>query len=110
MEPFNYCATAELYPLKNSRARLVGYRRFERAADAIRYAIEQLSPELLTGTYLEVEEARFDGRYIRQLYNNAAYPFGRSPASSSADYNSERHRFRSDGARLTDASLGDLPA
>ncbi len=110
MELFNYRAAAELYPLKNSRARLVGYLRFERAADAIRYAIESLSSELLIGTYLEVEEERFDGQHIRQLYDDAAYPLERSLDSSSAGYNSERNRFRSDGAALTDPSRGDLPA
>jgi hypothetical protein len=58
----------------------LAYRRFARAGDAIRFAIEELPPEVLVGTYLEVNEKRFDGGEIRRLYDSADYPFVRRPA------------------------------
>ena len=51
-----------------------------RAADAIRFAIEELPPELLSGTFLEVEEERFGHDGIRLLYDDAAYPLARRAA------------------------------
>jgi Arc/MetJ-type ribon-helix-helix transcriptional regulator len=55
----------------------IEYRRFASAADAIRYAIEELRPELLSGAYLEVDEERFDRNAIRRLYDSADYPLAR---------------------------------
>jgi hypothetical protein len=39
--------------------------------------MEELPSELLLGAYLEVEEDRFDGSAIRQLYESEAYPLKR---------------------------------
>ncbi len=60
----------------------MGYRRFSKAADAIRFAIEELAPELLIGAHLEVEEERFDSEGIRRLYDHAEYPLARHVRSS----------------------------
>jgi hypothetical protein len=60
-----------------SKRQPVSYKRFDTAAEAIRYAIEELAPELLVGAYLEVEEERFDSVGIRNLYASAAYPLPR---------------------------------
>jgi hypothetical protein len=78
-EIFDYQATAELFPGKNARARprVVKYMRFDRAADAIRFAVEQLPAELLSGAYLEVDEKRYDSRAIRRMYDRADYPLPR---------------------------------
>jgi hypothetical protein len=76
---FDYNAEAELFPGRNlkTKSRSAGYRRFVYAADAIRFAIEQLTPEFLYGAYLEVEEARFDAKAIRRLYDSTDYPLAR---------------------------------
>jgi hypothetical protein len=76
---FDYTALAELYPTrswKRSGPR-VTYKRFEVAAEAVRFAVEELPAEFLLGTYLEVEEERFNGRQIRWLYESKDYPLPR---------------------------------
>ena len=84
MRPFDYSSPAELFLTRSrkSKPRPVGYRRFVRAADAIRFAIEDVPSELLLGSYLEVETARFDSKGIRRLYDGAAYPLPRRAARS----------------------------
>jgi hypothetical protein len=78
---FDFNAPAELFPTPSRKGRPMGrpmgYRRFDTAADAIRFAIEELSAELLIGAHLEVEEERFDNEGIRRLYERADYPLVR---------------------------------
>jgi len=50
----------------------------------VRFAIEELPPELLSGAYLEVDEARFDAGGIRKLYDSAEYPLPRKKAARPA--------------------------
>jgi hypothetical protein len=79
-ELFDYSKEAELFssgPRKFRRPPL-GYMRFARAADAIRFAIEELPPQLLAGTYLEADELRYEGTEIRRLYESADYPLARA--------------------------------
>jgi hypothetical protein len=81
MSKFDYATQAELFALtsRKSKPRSVGYRRFDKAAEAIRFAIEELPPELLVTAYLEVDEQRFDGAAIRRLYESAEYPLRKIP-------------------------------
>jgi len=78
MTDFDYTAAAELYPSKSFyKSRQVKYRRFENAAEALQYAIEDMPKELLRGTLLEVNENRFEGSQLRALYDAPAYPLPR---------------------------------
>lgn len=81
MEAFDYSAPAEIFMTRAKQARNppISYRRFETAAEAIRFAVEQPSSHLL-GAVLEVSEQRFDHKAIRKLYEKPAYPLSRSAA------------------------------
>ena len=61
MDTFNYNAPAELFPSKGKgfRRKMVSYRRFESAAVAIRYAIEELDPDKLIGAVLEIDAVSY---------------------------------------------------
>ena len=75
MSKFDYAAPAELFPSRNRKvANKVKYRRFERAADAILFAVEERPEPLLLGAYIEIDEERLGHKDIRALYDSADYP------------------------------------
>lgn len=78
-ELFDFGTAAELYSNKGRKFRRqpLGYRRFARAADAIRFAIEEMPAQLLQSACLEVDDVRFDGEGIRRLYESTEYPLVR---------------------------------
>jgi hypothetical protein len=83
MAAFEYCNEAKLVSVTSwkSKERAVGYRRFAIAAEAIRFAIEELERKHLAGACLEVDEERFDGTGIRRLYDSDDYPHSQRPVS-----------------------------
>lgn len=75
----DYSMEASLYYAKNasSKQKSLVFRRFPRAADAIRFAVEDLPPTLLQGCSLEVNDGHYFGREIRPLYDDSAFPLRR---------------------------------
>jgi hypothetical protein len=83
---FDYDAGAELFSRRTGKhQKRLGYQRFPHAADAIRFAIESLPPEVLHGAQLEVNEVRFGAAEIRRLYDDALYPLERRPVNADVD-------------------------
>ncbi|MDB5506400.1 MAG: hypothetical protein JWR75_1038 [Devosia sp.] len=75
MNRFNYNAAAELFPSRRfAKTQVTQYRRFARASDAIQHCIEEMPATALAGSYLEVNEQRFEGEAIRALYDAPDYP------------------------------------
>ena len=75
MDRFDYNAPAELYPGRNRKsAKKFSYRRFETAADAIRFAVEELPELLLLGACIEINEQRLNYKDIQALYASEQYP------------------------------------
>jgi hypothetical protein len=65
---FDYSSPAELY-LSRRRGRHTDYRRFATAAEAIRYAVEELRTRRSIGAWMQVEEDRFNKEEINRLYD-----------------------------------------
>ena len=80
MAKFDYGAPADLFPARSAKGgRPVGYRRFDTAAQAVRFAIEEMPGAYLVGAVLQVGDERIDGSEIRGLYDSADYPLVRKP-------------------------------
>jgi len=92
MRPFNFNTAAELFPAAIRKKKRAGfaYRRFGTAAEAVRFAIEELPADSLNGAYLQVEEARFDQSGIRSLYESEAFPLPRRPRKPEPAANSDK--------------------
>jgi hypothetical protein len=77
---FDYTASAELFIAKRSRGPRapLGYRRFATAAEAIQFAVEELSSSRMLGVFMQVGDERFDADRIRSLYEKSNYPLERS--------------------------------
>ena len=84
MAEFDYAAAAELFATRRRlpRREPFGYKRFEQAAQAIRFAIEELPPECLLGAFLGVDEQRYGSEDIRRLYESTKYPLARRSTRS----------------------------
>jgi hypothetical protein len=80
MNEFNYKMLGELY----SRDSLawgssgLSYRRFATVAEAIRFAMEDMSAAAFAGCTLEAGGERFGARELRELYASPLYPLQRS--------------------------------
>jgi len=75
VDKFDYDAPAELFPSRNRKiVNKIKYRRFARAADAIRFAVEELPEPLLLGAFIEIDEERLGHKDIRALYDSENFP------------------------------------
>jgi hypothetical protein len=74
MPPFDYNAPAELFLAKPPKGSRTKYRRFATAAEALRYAVEDLRIPKAFGAWLEVGDERFNSSEIRRLYEADDYP------------------------------------
>ena len=71
---FDYNASAELFLAKRTKSSRENYRRFATAAEAIRYAVENLRTPRAFGAWLEVGDERFNSIEIQRLYEAADFP------------------------------------
>jgi hypothetical protein len=78
MTNFNYGARAELFASRRyAKNNQTQYRRFNTAAEAVRFVVEDLPTAARAGSYLEVDEQRYEGGSIQSLYDAEAYPLER---------------------------------
>jgi hypothetical protein len=70
---FDFGHEAELFSMKNRKPGKTStqYRRFSRAAEAVRFAVEELPSEAFYRVHIEVDEQRYDSKEIRRLYESA---------------------------------------
>lgn len=77
---FDYKAPAELFPSRMKNRRPLRYRRFDTAAEAVRFAVEDIPSASLVGAYLQVDDTRLGVTEIHQVYERADFPLPRSEA------------------------------
>ena len=81
-DQFDFSSPAELFPSRRYAKSLARYRRFSNVAEAVRYVIEETPEGWMTGTFLVVEERRYEGHAIRALYDLPSYPLLRLKAAA----------------------------
>jgi hypothetical protein len=70
----DYGAPADLFAGGRYKSSPLSYRRFQSAAEAIRYAIEDIDLKDLARLAIEFGGDRFEGKAIRALYDAPDYP------------------------------------
>jgi hypothetical protein len=79
MDAQDYRMEALLYYAKSAstRQKALVFRRFPVAAEAIRFAVEELEPKVFNSCSLEVNDLQYFGREIRPLYDSGEFPLKR---------------------------------
>jgi len=78
MAHFDYSRPAELFPSRRFAKSLARYRRFDSAAEAVRYVIEEQPRSWLVGTMLDIDGHRYEGQSIQALYDAEDFPLERN--------------------------------
>jgi hypothetical protein len=72
---FPFSAAAEMFSaLSVRRSARMSYRRFETAAEAIRFAMEDLPAPMQAGTSIQVGDQRLSFAEIAELFERAEFP------------------------------------
>ena len=73
---FDYASPAELFMAKRKGGtrQPLGYRRFSNAAEAIRFAVEDLPSVRTLGAWMQIGDERFDVDDIQRLYESSDFP------------------------------------
>lgn len=81
---FDYQRPGELYSRRNLATKPSGlaYRRFDTAAEAIRFAMEVLPSAALGGCIMESDGKRLGVQEVRALYLSGRYPLRRNEQRS----------------------------
>jgi hypothetical protein len=81
---FDYDAAAELYMPKSKRQgrQPLGYRRFDTAAEAIRFAVENFPAMPALGAWMQIGDERFNSDDVHRLYESSDYPRRRRKQTS----------------------------
>ena len=76
---FDYGVPAELFigKRKAGARQPLTYRRFATAAEAIRFAVEELPAVRALGAWMQVGDKRFDADNIQRLYQRNDFPLQR---------------------------------
>jgi len=80
---FDYGVPAELFmgKRKGGPRQPLKYRRFATAAEAIRFAVEEVPAMRALGAWMQVGDKRFDSDEIQRLYESDGYPLRRQRRS-----------------------------
>ena len=73
----DYGAPAELFPAGMGKKSSVTYRRFDTLGEAVRFAMEEMTPAQFPGAVIEADEVRYGPIEIRGLYAATGYPLPR---------------------------------
>jgi hypothetical protein len=78
---FNYNASVDFYSRRSpgKKASSLTFQRFDTAAEAIRFAIEDLPSAAFGGCMLEADGERFGAKELKELYASPRYPLPRKP-------------------------------
>lgn len=79
MGALDYDAEAVLFfrPAGKHKNHPLTIRRFERACEAILFAAEELTPQVIKGCTIEVDDHHIVGNEIFELYQNPEFPLQR---------------------------------
>ena len=92
MTDFNYDVPGEFYSRKSPGFRKpsgLAYQRFNTAAEAIRFAMEDISPAALGGCALVVEGERLGEKELKVLYASPNFPLSRRKDNQTGKYHAE---------------------